>query len=450
MIDYVIKIIRKINRVYIHSIWQKAKHGDINGLDEEERHIAKILLEHSEEFFNQFEFADTLSDYNFDPSEVNPFLHIAIHAIVERQVEERNPVEAFQFYNSMLRKKCTRHEAIHLLGLILFKFLHPFLKGEGKISPKEYCDLLKLYKFKKPEKIYKLLEEEDILTPESENSHINREIFNEIQKCLDNRKGLKNREPDSASFGLSPEQIYRLMINPLGENNDIVTINRELSKQDLIDVPIVEETSYFLNRVAELQPIKATGKGNLPLKFAHELYEKFPERSTIFYPIRSEAEASKLISFRYVMEMAGWIKKRNQKFSLTQKGERLVRNGFNGKDFFHLFKTYTLKFNWASRDLYPSLDIIQDSFLFSCYLLSKKARIYISNDELSHLFIKAFPAVLKIGEENDVSKAFSLRFLERFCEYFGLVEIKRENDPYKWFNYSVKITPLFEKFFQFK
>ena len=91
--------------------------------------MGKIMLDHSDEYFNQFEFADAMADHEYNPeSEVNPFLHVMLHAIAEKQVGDRDPIEAFQFYNAMLRKKCSRHEAIHLLTVILVKFIRTVRK----------------------------------------------------------------------------------------------------------------------------------------------------------------------------------------------------------------------------------------------------------------------------------------------------------------------------------
>jgi hypothetical protein len=97
-----------------------AKSGDLDVLDGEERRIGEVMLEHRDEYFNQFEMADVLGDHEFDPaSETDPFLHITFHTIVENQLEAKEPIEAYQFYNSMRKKKVSRHDAIHLIGAIL-------------------------------------------------------------------------------------------------------------------------------------------------------------------------------------------------------------------------------------------------------------------------------------------------------------------------------------------
>ena len=474
MIDFVFEAFRRMNREHLHTIWRKAQNGDMGGLDEEEQRLAKIMLDHSDEYFNQFEFADVMADREFDPErELNPFLHVSVHAIAEKQVKDRDPIEAFQFYNAMLRNKCSRHEAIHLLNTILLKFLFPILKRKkGHFDLDIYRHLLKKYKSRKPEKILELLEREPdpVINKEAESK--SEDIFEEMrtalndqnfrsmdeaQTFLDDLVVNKNAEPIPEFLGLSPEQMYRLLYRPFEEASDILTLSRDLIKEDLLEIPVVKETVHFLKRLGELQPLNTTVKGNLPQAFAREMHDKFPEYPHFHYPIRSEEEDSKLSALRHILDMAGWIKKRNQKFSLTQKGQNVVENGFGIDDLFHLFETYTNKFNWASRDLYPSLDIVQESFLFSCYLLHKKAKTYIHANKLSSYFVQAFPTVLgremkdpAMELEELVRPGFCLRFVERFCEYFGLVTIRREEKLSAYPDYSVQISPLFQKLFHWK
>jgi len=445
----------------------------MEGLGEEEQRLAKIMLDHSDEYFNQFEFADVLADREFDPeSEVNPFLHITLHAIAEKQVQDRDPIEAFQFYNAMLKNKCRRHEAIHLLGAILIKFIFPVLKERARFSLDGYRNLLKKYKSRKPEKIFDVLEKEPDPIIDKEVDSKSSKVFDqmrtalndqdfksidEAQTFLDNLLAKKNTEPTPEFLGLSPEQMYHILHRPFTGTTDILTLNRNLLKEDFLNIPIVKETIYFLKRLSELQPLKATTKGNLPQAFAREMHDKFPEHPNFHYPIRSEEEDSKLSALRHILDMAGWIKKRNQRFFMTKRGQDMVGKGFGPEDFFHLFETYIRKFNWASRDLYPSLDIIQESFLFSCYLLYQKAKTYIQINKLTTHFIQAFPAVLNKVEripymepEEEVRSAFYFRFIERFCEYFGLVTIQREKEKSLDFKYAIQITSLFEKMFDWK
>jgi hypothetical protein len=153
--------VRAVSRKHFHEIWKKAQAGDLEGLTEEEQRLAKIMLDHSDEYFNQFEFADAMADHEYDPkSEVNPFLHVTLHAAAEKQVADRDPIEAFQFYNAMLKNKCSRHEAIHLLLNIMIKFLFQTLKEKVPFPLDSYRRALIEYKSRKPEKIYRLLKKD--------------------------------------------------------------------------------------------------------------------------------------------------------------------------------------------------------------------------------------------------------------------------------------------------
>ncbi len=153
-------IFRSLNRRYMHRIWEYAKNNKLDELSEEEQAIGKLMLEH-EEYHNQFEFTDVMEDYPFYPGkEVNPFFHITIHVIVENQLKAKDPIEAYQFYNAMRRKKISHHETIHLIGSILVPLLFQLLKRQEPFDNELYKRLLKKYRDKKPEKISRALEKE--------------------------------------------------------------------------------------------------------------------------------------------------------------------------------------------------------------------------------------------------------------------------------------------------
>lgn len=152
--------LRKANFEHLHSIWKLAREGAVDSLSGEDQRIAEIMLEHHE-YHNQFEMADLLHDYKYDPeSQVNPFLHIACHQIIENQLESREPIEALQFYNSMRQNRVSRHEAIHCIANILVYLLPDVLQGIAPFDIEKYRLLLKKLKNKKPEKLMPALERE--------------------------------------------------------------------------------------------------------------------------------------------------------------------------------------------------------------------------------------------------------------------------------------------------
>lgn len=155
-----------LTRDYLLDILEIAKKGDLNVLDPDERRLADILMEHKEEFSLDPGYARDCLDQETEGEESDPFLHITIHAVVEDQLAEKDPVEVLKFYNAMRRKGCTRHDAIHLIGAILVPLLFGNMIEEKSFDLDTYRALLKKYKTRKPEKILDLLENEPGLFPD--------------------------------------------------------------------------------------------------------------------------------------------------------------------------------------------------------------------------------------------------------------------------------------------
>lgn len=159
MKDEALRLFRSSNREHLHSLWEKAKNNELEDLDDEERRLAEAMLLHEDEFFNVFEFADVLHDREFVPgADVDPFLHILIHAIIENQLAARDPIEAFQFYNAMRKKKCSHHDTIHLIGAIMVPLMFDTMKNRVPFDEDGYVSMLKKYKSRKPDKIWALLD----------------------------------------------------------------------------------------------------------------------------------------------------------------------------------------------------------------------------------------------------------------------------------------------------
>jgi len=157
---YVQDILRSIKtRERFHDIWELAKAGHTAELNSEEQKLARIMLEHKDDFHNKFEFADVMAEHDFIPGqETNPFLHIVLHLIIENQLEQRDPIEVYQFYLSMRKKKADQHEAIHLASRIFVHYLFDSLKYQRPFDNEGYVNSLIRMKDKKPEKIWSVME----------------------------------------------------------------------------------------------------------------------------------------------------------------------------------------------------------------------------------------------------------------------------------------------------
>lgn len=268
MDDSVFGMLRGINRKHFHDIWKKAQKGELDGLSEEEQRLGKIMLDHSDEYFNQFEFADALTDHEYNPeSEVNPFLHVTLHAIAENQIQDRDPIEAFQFYNAMLRKKCSRHEAIHLLNIILVKFIFQILKEKKPFPLESYRKILKEYKSRRPEKIDQLLEsiQIDVKQQGDEKRRINpriEKVWGELKQRHPNIRAHEEDDDDWWQEGMrmlrsgdleGAEKKFEQLILAEPEHHDgyegLALVCRERGKKNqallLIDYALALATGFF-------------------------------------------------------------------------------------------------------------------------------------------------------------------------------------------------------------
>jgi len=286
---------------------------------------------------------------------------------------------------------------------------------------------------------------------------LNKQEFDSLEEAqifLDRFVENKNRVPQLDFQGLSSDQVYRMLHHPLEDLGDMLRFNHCLEPRAFQDIPIVKNTLFFFTRLKDLEPIKATAKGNLPLAFARELHDQYIDSSSDFpFKIRSEEEAISVNSLRHILRMCGWLKKEKNYYSLTKKGRSIVTQGFSEAHFFTLLNVFTRRFNWAFQDGYPSFWIIQESFFFSLYLLHRKARHFIENNDLGDYFIKAFPKSLSEAEgirffdpSDTVKNCFSLRFLEYFCEYFGFVDTRREKKTPYGFHLFVKKSSFYDHY----
>jgi hypothetical protein len=159
------KILKQISREKMSELWERAKERHYEGLNDEEQRIAKIMVEHEDEFYNQLEFADLTYDHEYDPdTEFNPFLHITIHSIVEAQLAQKEPIETLQFYNAIRKQKYSHHDSIHFVGQIVSCMIFDVMKHKRPFNSELYRKLLKKYKTRNPEKLMDLLDKEPLLS----------------------------------------------------------------------------------------------------------------------------------------------------------------------------------------------------------------------------------------------------------------------------------------------
>jgi hypothetical protein len=266
-----------------------------------------------------------------------------------------------------------------------------------------------------------------------------------------------NRAPQEDLLGLSPDQVHWLVDYPLEGTQDMLRLDSSLGRDVLADIPVVRDAECLLKTLAEAGPVKMTATGNLPRDLAKRLFDEIDRsRWKKYIKFRSETDSMPLHSLRLILSMGGWIRKLKGRLQLTKRGHKVGEQGFTGADYADLFWAFTRRFNWKYQDRFPDFDIIQKSYLFSLYLLHKHARAFVADYQMAPHFVRAFPAVLAETAtiEKEAYAAFShcyrVRFLDRFCAYFGLIEMKpRGPDPFDS-RFDLRISRFYDKLLTWK
>jgi len=332
----------------------------------------------------------------------------------------------------------------------------PCLCGSGKQY--KNCCFGKLVEFPKRNS-FKDLPNYDSEVINSVKAHIENKEFSslkELNQELNQFFHNYNEKPRDDFLGLSPNQIQYILYNPFSLTNKIFVFEYgDYFKKNIKKAPFLEQAIYFLNKLYEAGEMKATQKGNLPKAFVMELYQRFfSKREYIVIPHREDylPEATRL---KHILNMAGLIKKRKNKFYLTQKGESLIKDKKIRELFDKLILTFFKKWNWGALDGYSELSLIQASAVFNIYLLNKKAKNWISGEELGRVFLKAFPPLVfnvnkggLFDPKTEIINCFNVRFLERVCLPLGWLKRKSENRSLERQNYY-KLSPFFKQHFKF-
>ncbi|HOK06122.1 MAG TPA: DUF1841 family protein [Syntrophales bacterium] len=153
------KLERQRQRRMINTIWQKVKTGEPAPVEREAEILYGILMDH-QEFASYFEDESYLEGEGIGTTEkVNPFLHVAIHQMVEEQVAGENPIEAALLCEYLERIGHTRHEALHLIMTVLVHVILQGLAEGASFDGVKYVRILEKLRRTPPERIITELED---------------------------------------------------------------------------------------------------------------------------------------------------------------------------------------------------------------------------------------------------------------------------------------------------
>jgi hypothetical protein len=277
----------------------------------------------------------------------------------------------------------------------------------------------------------------------------------DIQKHIDQLMVEQNNQPIPEFEGYSPFEMHKILHFTFAIDSPLKLL--KLSDSDYQKIPIFNQVRYLTDRIDRNGEIKLTNKGFLPTKIVSDLYNQgFLKDEHIekgISKLYKETDSMTINLTRILIELAGLVKKRNGKLSLTKSSRKIL--GDNGELLRQIFLTFTNRFNWAYYDGYGENQIGQLGYGFSLILLSKYGHEKRLDSFYAERYFKAFPRLLDSVEpvygtlERYSTNCYSVRTFDRFLDYFGLVNMDEQGKGLDSKTYITK-TDLFDRLIECK
>ena len=281
----------------------------------------------------------------------------------------------------------------------------------------------------------------------------------EMQAAADALMAKQNQKAQDDFLGLSSEQVYR-MLNFAYDTPELFQFAEQLPIEP--DAPIMMLVQGIISAIDDKGLAATKARGALPQKLCREIWDDYSklyvdEHFASFHRVNKEDDFFELHVARIILELAGFLRKTQGRFYLTKQYQKIAsKSGLKGL-YPVIFKIYCREFNWAYWDHYSDVPFIQQSFLFTLYLLKQHGEKMTFTSVYEDDFLRAFPMVIDEIEalpystpEQDLRHCYYSRACERFLVFFGLAEQEViKGDKFYENQYKIKKTPLFDAMVHF-
>ena len=277
-----------------------------------------------------------------------------------------------------------------------------------------------------------------------------------LQEQVDRKIEERNNTPRPDFEDLSPNAMSHLLYQPFQEGSPVRY--RDAEANDVIkQLPFFELFRIYLEHIDKAGELKLTARGNLPRKLVRELYatKLIPEEAIESGIVKLNKEADSIViqNLKLIGDLSGITKKRNNKLSLTKKGENWYHAEKQFELFKQIFETNILKFNLGYHDGYPQEGGVQQVLPYTLYLLLKFGGELRTATFYGEKVLTAFPHLLRSfgtgwsPPEDQFQRCYRIRTHERCLAYYGFVEVRGEmlSD-----NFQLRTTELLWKVFELK
>ena len=191
---------------------------------------------------------------------------------------------------------------------------------------------------------------------------------------------------------LSGAQEMRLRHADITADHGVLRIDESLPVERLDGARMVTNASVLLRALAD-GPVTATvSLGNLPRSFVRRMLDEMSWKPLQLEGMQlsqraayNEEDVPDLKELRVVLGLAGLLKKRHGRFSLTRRGEQMLAAEQSGRLFALLLRTYFGRFNMFYGYRWRDDPEMQAHIVFSLWVIREMAASGATTTEISGL-----------------------------------------------------------------
>lgn len=258
---------------------------------------------------------------------------------------------------------------------------------------------------------------------------------------------------------LSNSQFNALMNDPFSKESP-VQFQSEIKAETLSQIPLFLMLESYLKILHREEFIRLTPLGALPKKIIVEIYSKghlldeHIENGIV--KLSREQDCISIMSMRLAAQLAGLVRKGNGKLYLTKKARQLILDNQRSDLFKQFFIAFSTKFNWGYNDGYTEAPVGQEGWGITLYLLYQYGEQSQKIDFYGNTYIKVYPFYFDLFDmhlysttERAFLNCFSIRTVDRFMEWFGLIEVENREKRYlDNERSSIRQSTIFKKVFE--
>jgi len=282
---------------------------------------------------------------------------------------------------------------------------------------------------------------------------------------LNNYMSQQNNRGIEDFLGISPSQMLRITDGDFEDIEDVVILNEKLTNKDVASVPIMQYLDYLLSLYAENgYMLELTAKGNYrpylvkqfnAHHFADDKYLCKIDREDYSWALGLAHTI--LLDLEYIDDHSN---RNSGKSRLNQDGVTLLNEGNRADLYLEVLDYLLYELDWVDElregFKFDAFSHVQDSAVFSLFLLKKLAAKFTKRETVYDAFTKAFPDFdPSWGSEKPVFLIpiiYHMLIVTKFCLPLGLVELEEREYTLTKFSsdLSFRTTKLFQKLFQWQ